>query len=919
MFELKPIARHLLLACGSLAGVLMIAGPASAQQAQGQEQKLDRITITGSNIRRTDTETVAPVEIITREDIEKSGRATVAEVLRSIPSATGNSFNESFSNSFAAGASGISLRGLGQKATLVLINGRRVAGYGFAQNLQDTFVDLNSIPSSAVERIEVLKDGASAIYGSDAIAGVVNVILRRDFKGVEAGAAVGYSEGKTDYRANVAFGYGDVGSQKFNLFGVIDLYKREELLASETRFGKTRDFRSEQGGRNFQSATAGGTWTGVPGTANANERRAIAECAQYGGRVLDYAGLVAAGLVQTPAAAGTGQNLPGNTWCSTDIASHLSALPGAERIGFLGKGTFEFSPTVQGYAEVGYSHTKTEQTFTPPFFAGTTGLEPTPQGLRPYTYNINFAPGVAGNPLAANARFSGNLFALGDRDAEITSDAWRGLAGVKYAVFGWDLDSGLGYSKNEVEQFNINRLTLSGTSALFNVPTTPQPPTPVSNATTCNLNAPSTTLAACSSMLISFPRKATSELQFIDTKGSTEFGQLPGGPMGLALGAEFRSEKLNDRPDPNASGGNILGQGVTATDGSRRNTAVFAEMSLPLTNILEGSVALRNDKYSDFGNATTPKVGFKLKPSPEVVIRGNWGRGFRAPTLPEISPSSATFFVQVIDNLTNTIPQVSGVFAGNPNLQAEKSRSGTLGIVWEPNNNFNIGLTWYEINWNNIVTVDSFQSIVDGDSDSRAAGGPGDPRVLRDPITNTIITVFNNFRNASSQYINGVDLDSKFAARTTFGRLTTRFNASYVGRFELDGVNYAGENGFGSAIPRWKGTVSQDWEQGPALVRVALNYIDGYEQQFLPGSFFTPQNPSFQTGTYPVKVKSYTTIDLFGRYDITTKLSVSAAVNNVFDELPPYDPGFSTTSLYDFTQYDPRGRIYQLRVNYKFY
>ncbi len=171
MFEMKPIARQLLLACGGLAGALMLAGPAAAQQTQqSQEQKLERVTITGSNIRRTDTETVAPVEIITREEIEKSGRATVADVLRTVPSATGGSFNEAFSNSFAPGAAGISLRGLGQKTTLVLINGRRVAGYGFAQNLQDTFVDLNSIPTSAVERIEILKDGASAIYGSDAIA-----------------------------------------------------------------------------------------------------------------------------------------------------------------------------------------------------------------------------------------------------------------------------------------------------------------------------------------------------------------------------------------------------------------------------------------------------------------------------------------------------------------------------------------------------------------------------------------------------------------------------------------------------------------------------------------------------------------------------------------------------------------------------
>ncbi len=154
----------------------MVPGAGWAQQVA---QARERIEVTGTNIKRVDTETVAPVEIITRDEIERSGQATVGEMLRRIPSATAGSFNESSTNSFAPGAFGISLRGLGQKTTLVLLNGRRTSSYGFAQNLQDTFVDINSIPTAAVERIEILKDGASAIYGSDAIAGVVQHVNRQ--------------------------------------------------------------------------------------------------------------------------------------------------------------------------------------------------------------------------------------------------------------------------------------------------------------------------------------------------------------------------------------------------------------------------------------------------------------------------------------------------------------------------------------------------------------------------------------------------------------------------------------------------------------------------------------------------------------------------------------------------------------------
>ncbi len=176
MNGIKPIVRCLAVAFG---GSVVLASFAYAQQTPSQPaQKQERIEVTGSNIKRVDTETVAPVQVITREEIEKSGKTTIADVLRDLPANQGNSYNETFTNSFSPGASGISLRGLGLKATLTLVNGRRMASYGFAQNLQDTYVDLNSIPTSAVERVEILKDGASAIYGADAVAGVVNILSR---------------------------------------------------------------------------------------------------------------------------------------------------------------------------------------------------------------------------------------------------------------------------------------------------------------------------------------------------------------------------------------------------------------------------------------------------------------------------------------------------------------------------------------------------------------------------------------------------------------------------------------------------------------------------------------------------------------------------------------------------------------------
>jgi iron complex outermembrane receptor protein len=912
-FQVNPVVRGLAAAFGSLA----IAGVNADVAAQTpQAQTLDRVTITGSNIRRTDQEPVAPVEIITREQIERTGQATIADVIRTIPANLGGSFSESFANSFASGASGISLRGLGQKTTLVLLNGRRVTGYGFAQNLQETFVDFNAIPTTAIDRVEILRDGASAIYGSDAIAGVINIILRRDYKGIEASGSVGFFEGANDYRASLTAGFGDLGKDRFNVFGVFDYYKRDGLLLSDTKFGETRDFRGEDGGRNLQSLSNGGTWFQT-GTA---ARRAIAECEMWGGRVLNYDQAVQAGLINLglnaqgqpnpPAALGTGANLPGNTWCSFDFNKQVSALPEQERFGFLGRGTFDFTPTVQGFAEVAYSRVDNYQVFTSPFFAGTTGLQPTGTGLMPFTYNVTFGPGVAGNPFGTTATFVGNNTSLGTRDQDTKSDTYRALAGVRYVLGGWDLDSAVGWSKNEVDQDNLRRLSKAGVSASFGVPTGPFPPQPVSTSSTFNLDRPSTNSPAVNdSWLINVRRVSESELKFIDTKASTEFGSLPGGPIGLATGFEFRQESLQDRPDAAAQNGDVLGQGITATDGERDNLAVYGELALPITRQLEAQLALRYDDYSDFGTALTPKVGVKFKATPELLFRANWGRGFRAPTLPEISPSIATFFVQVNDPVTGQAGvQVSGVFAGNPNLQPEKSRSTNLGVVWEPNNAFNISLDWYQITWSNIVGSDTFQSIVD----------EGGPRVIRDPLTGAITTVLNNYRNLARTETQGVDIDARYIARTNWGRFTTRLNATYVDSFEEEGTEFAGTNGGFNTYPRWKGYLSLDWDQGPWAVTGRLNYIHHYYQQLLAGSFFVPQHPLFQTGTYPEKVPSYTTYDLYARYNVTPMLTVSAAVLNLTDEVPPYDPGFHSTFIYDFTQYDVRGRQYRLSVNYRF-
>lgn len=878
-------------------------------QQQQQSQRVEKVEVTGTNIKRTDTETVAPIEIITREQIERSGQVTVAEVLREISINSGNSYSESFTNSFAPGASGISLRGLGQKATLVLLNGRRTAGYGFAQNLQDSFVDLNSIPASAIERIEVLKDGASAIYGSDAIAGVVNIILRKDYQGAEVSVSGGYGAKNGEYRAVATLGTGNVARDGFNVLGVAEYFKRDLIMLNETPFGKTRDYRGEGGGRNFQSLTGGGTWRQLTAAGGlTNVHRATASCP---GEILTSAQAVERGLMLSTNAF----NLPGNTFCAQDFNSQFTAMPGTERIGAMTRGTMQFSPTITAFAEVGFSRVSSYQKFQSPFFAGTTGLTNTAAGLRPFTYNINFAPGASGNPFSTPARYVGVLQDMGTRDTDITSDTLRALAGVKYTFGGWDGETAVGYSRNEVEAFFLNRLRIDGVSGLFGVGTGAQPPVPTSTGSSYSLNnVAGNSNADRDRMRANFARKATSTLTMIDTKMSTELAQLPAGPLGLALGAEYRSEKVADVPDPLARQGLILGQGITATDGSRNNFAVFAEASVPIIKTLEAQLAVRHDRYSDYGNSTVPKAGIKWTPTSALLFRANYGEGFRAPTLQEISPSVATFFTSVIDPLDGQSRQISGVFAGNPTLTAEKSKSATVGVVIEPTRDFNVSLDWYDLQWRDIVGSYGFQQIVNNNGiiNGRPVG-----TVTRDATTGQVISVATNYVNLSEIKTSGVDVDMRYRFSTNVGRFGVNLGASYITTYKVEGAEVAGTNGYGS-LPRVRGSLAINYDQGPWRATLTTRYIHRFVQVLLPASYYTPQDPRFQTGVYGAKVGSRTYFDLFGAYRFSPRLEVSGSIINLMNKKPPYDPGASGTFLYDFTQHDPRGRRYRVNLAYNF-
>jgi len=867
----------------ALLAALIVTPMAFAQQTPAPTpQKVEKIEVTGSNIKRVDAETVAPVLIISREEIQASGRNTIAEVLSGLSINQGNSFNEAGGvNSFAPGASGISLRGLGAKNTLILINGRRMAAYGFAQGISDTFVDVNAIPAAAVDRIEILKAGASHIYGSDAIAGVVNVILRKDFQGLEISAGGGTSTegGANEYRASLAAGVGDLGRNKYNLLVSADYFKRDLLLQTERKYTRNSDWRNEIAGDFSRPGIAVYIPTGAAGAAPNPNRIAFPGCT---------------GQVLTVQQINPFTTLRGNN-CVQNFAEWNTLNPRTERFGVLARGTLDISSNLQAYAEGGYSTSKSFQKFQPPFIGtGNTFLNPAtglPQNVpglipanSPYAYRLNGVPTAA--------LFQYVFTEVGGRDSDIESDTSRLLVGLKGTVGNWDWEAGAAVAKNEVTSKGYNRLLSAPTIAVL------------TNSTYNYFNRfdPANT-AVVRGLLTTVTRVSTSKLQAFDVKASTELMQTANGPVGFAIGAETRKESMNDVPDVQSRNGAIFGAGSVLVDGERRNTAVFAELNGTLVKNLELQTGVRHERYSDFGTKTVPGVGAKWAIAPELLLRATYSKGFRAPTLPENSRSNAIFFININDPVLNQVYQTSGAFTGAGNLKPETSDNYNWGAIWEPSKDTSFGIDFYRIKQKDIVSVDDFSFIL-----RNPARYPG--QIVRSPFDNRVLSISARYINLALTETKGFDVDARHQFNFgEAGKVTLRANYSYIKSYKFvlaqgeEPTEAVDSNNF-ATLPRFRGNISAEWGRGNWTVRLSNRHIQGYDQA---GTTALPQQ---------TRVGSSDFQDLFVRYGGFKNLSLTASVLNLRDAIPPYDG--SAGNRYATSLYDLKGRYISVGASYSF-
>ncbi len=879
----KKLAHALVQALGTGIALSLVAGGAAAQQTK----KVEKIEVTGSNIKRVDTETASPVQIITQDDLRRSGATTVAEALRDLPLANAGSLNDlATSNSFAVGSSSISLRGLGAQATLVLLNGRRLASYGLSNGGQIQFVNLDTLPLAAIERIEILKDGASAIYGSEAMAGVINIILRKDFRGAEVGGSFSTREDNEDqvWRVNGTLGFGDRVKDRFN--GMINF---EHYERKAEKFRATEPFLTRP---EYQSLF--GTGTALSSNAYPGNYRRLS------GTPFPGNSLAAPGC--TP--------LVGVS-CVFDQFADISIIPESKRNTGFASFNYDITGNLTAFAEVSLSKNKTTFTSAPALLneLGTSWFNINTLALE--NLRLTFPVGNPNNPYSVPVGFRHRFLELGTQNRIVDTEATRFLAGLRGNFGAWDWETAGLFMKSETEvqytgllRATVLRPLIANGGYNFIQPTNNSP-------------------AVLASVSPQIRNIGDSEMTSFDIKASRELMQMRGGPLGLALGLEFRKEKLNTAPDSLFTGAEIVGFGASSASGDRHVTSAFAELAIPVTTALEAQLALRTDRYSDYGSSTTPKVGVKWKVLPSLALRGTYSEGFRAPSLPEISKSlSAGFYNNFTDTRRCPTTQADAdcrgsfpvLFGANPNLKAEESKSFTVGAVWQPANETSVALDVYRIRRENEIGLldPSFLIINETRFPGAVTRGPVDIPGLPGPL----ISFDSRYANLGETTVKGIDLElqQRFNLGDS-GRLSAQVVANYVDSYKNSpnkgeaAVEYNGTYN----QPRVRATASVTWEYRNWSVTPSVNYTGRFK---LIG---TPYDTCFLEGRYDAgcEIKAWTTVNAFVQTEPIKNLRLSLGVRNIQDKQPPFD-GNQATLMFNPTYHNPYGRYYTLSAAYRF-
>jgi iron complex outermembrane receptor protein len=909
-------------ALGALCGLAQAQVAAPEAAASAPPQQLQRVQITGSAIKRIADEGALPVQVLTRNDIVKAGVTTAAELM-----ATVSSLSNNLTDGVSIGTGGFrdqmgfnsaNLRGLGTSSTLVLLNGRRMAN--FASPGDDNGVDLNNIPAAAIERVEVLLDGASAIYGTDAIGGVINFITRKDYQGVQLDVYAGKSgEGGAGKRtASIAAGHGDLARDGFNLMGVVDLQKTGALRTSQRDF--ISDLRIPERLPHLLSSAS------FPGNIRlSGDQRDYLESQGFAinGRPITTRTInLSAPTCQPPHSLYLPDGIGGVDGCTYDYMRDLELYPKTDKGSFLGRGVLKLGDRHEAFIEAAYTRSKS-------WYVGTSNRIDA-------DLDVSMIPALAatglGDALPDDRLITvrTRMLEAGPRASELTSTGSRVVVGMTGTLGAWDYDWGYNHSVNRVSDRDVRGyLPEDATMAAYADgrlnPFGPSSAEGLAFLRDNNINQE--------------VRRARGTMDSLDAKVTRSLMALGGGDLALALGAELRREKSTSAASDLLISDNILGDSSPGdaqfTSNSRKVWAAYGELLAPITKQWELQFALRHDHYQKIGATTNPKIGLRYAPMDKLTFRASAGTGFRAPSMNDLYRS-----VKVGETATLPDPVCMrendndlGFCANNwetrtysnANLKPEKSRQFSIGMLADPTPEWSFGLDYWRIEKRDLIStlgddvilanLDKYEPLVHRYNEDEGIAGCD-----YDPDDSEICFIELRKENRGKQKASGLDITLQYRSPAT---AMGRFGVKLVGTLTLsskkqtgDGDPYISNLGrfvTDGVVQRWRHRVNFDWSRGPWSVNLANSFYSGYDDQ----------NSAIDTNTGLVvgknKVKAYSLWDLSGGWEATAALTLRAGVKNLFNTAPPFsNQAYFFISGYDPSYTDPRGRFFYVAASYQF-
>ncbi len=806
------------------------------KQAEKDNKQYEKIEVTGSYIKRVDMEGAQPVQTLDREYLDKTGYNSVGDVMRDLTASSFGGAREA-SGSSTADTATVSLRGLGANRTLVLLNGRRMAKDGIG-----AATDLNLIPMAAVERIDVLKSGGSATYGSDAVGGVVNVITKKNFVGTEINIRQEVTELQGGNRTTVSGVYGNASS-KGSVMASFQYRNNEEIFDRDREFSNT--------GISVNSPTptldlGGTTYDSVQGCTDID---------------------------------------PEDGSCRYNFANFSTGLPKIEQFNALTNATYNLNSLTEIHAQASATRKETIWNYAPGVVA-----------LRNFTAPRTF---TTRNGTTVNAGDTIDYVgwrseALGTRDTEVITNSFAVNTGVKrYIGDSWEADLTVGTERIRREENSLNGYAFT------------EPLTTLINNGTCDIFTPGADLSACNGPGVTATPFQVSEsrIDTIELRTNGELFDLPSGAVGAAIGAQAFYETFDVQADSASVAGLVTGGGAQAPgSGTRRVTAIFGELAIPIMDNMESQISGRYDRYSDFGDTFNPQVNLRYKPMQSILIRASAGTGFKAPDMQDLYASQSEGFPTFIDQKAcqDGIPgactprQYRTFSGGNRSLTEETSSSWNIGVVAEPSKRFSISADYYSITLENTVGTD-LEAITQAELNGVDVSQYGVS--IERNASGRIDNLFAPTLNLATTEVQGIDLNMRYNSEAgSWGDVILTNNTSFMTKYDI--VKFPGiapESVFDvdPGSPQWRNNLNVDY---------------GLNDKFRVATGFRTIGSNLKTNPTAGKIGSFTQIDLRFSYNLTVlKGQITAGIVNLLNDFPELDESSQSSQL-NAALYDPIGR-----------